>query len=45
LEIEDQHLRGILDEGDFVWDADLKPAFPQSRFWYLYGEPNPKKNN
>jgi hypothetical protein len=45
LEIEDQHLRRLLDEGDFVWDAELKPAFPHSRFWYLYGKPNPKKNN
>lgn len=24
---------------DFVWHADLQPAYPQSRFWWMYVEP------
>lgn len=33
----DHRLRARFIPGDFVWDADWIPAFPQDTFWYLYG--------
>ena len=35
----DKRLRAHFQPGDFLWEADLAPAFPQARFWYLYGRP------
>ena len=35
----DRILRASFAPGPFVWDADLAPAFPADRFWYLYGHP------
>lgn len=33
----DAQLRQTFRAGAFVWDAELQSAFPQDRFWYLYG--------
>lgn len=35
----DQRLKARWLPGGFVWEAELEPAFPKSRFWYLYGQP------
>ncbi len=35
----DSRLRAYFHSGDFLWEADLAPAFPKARFWYLYGRP------
>lgn len=34
----DQVLRGFFKAGDFVWDEELKPVYPQDVYWFLYGE-------
>jgi hypothetical protein len=40
----DNKLRGYLEPSDFVWVAELKPAYPEKTFWWLYHRPpNPKK--
>ena len=33
----DLNLRAIFEPGEFVWDAELAPGFPEERFWFLYG--------
>jgi len=33
----DTTLRAIFDPGDFIWDQELRPGFPQDPFWFLYG--------
>lgn len=33
----DSRLRGVHRDGDFLWDARLKDAYPKSEFWWLYG--------
>ncbi len=33
----DARLRGLLQPGEFVWDARLQTAFPKGRCWWLYG--------
>jgi hypothetical protein len=35
----DVQLRRLLVHSDFVWDAELAPAFPQEPYWYLWGLP------
>ncbi len=35
----DATVRPRLRPSGFVWDAALRPAFPQSDFWFLYGRP------
>ncbi|MHC1785325.1 MAG: hypothetical protein AB9891_21690 [Anaerolineaceae bacterium] len=32
----DELLKSKLEEGVFVWDADLQPVFPEEKFWFLY---------
>jgi hypothetical protein len=32
----DEWLKTTLKEGGFVWDVDLKPVFPEEKFWFLY---------
>jgi hypothetical protein len=32
-------LRPKLTAADFIWDAELQPAFPQKEYWFLYGIP------
>jgi hypothetical protein len=36
---QDQLLRALAAETDFVWDPVLMPAYPQERFWWLYTRP------
>ncbi len=33
----DARLGKTFVNGDFIWQNDLRPAFPNVRFWYLYG--------
>ena len=33
----DNQLRRIFVVDGFAWDAMLEPAFPKSKFWFLYG--------
>ena len=35
----DSTVRPRLGANGFVWDESLKPAFPESDFWFLYGKP------
>ncbi|MBN1120764.1 MAG: hypothetical protein JXJ17_06770 [Anaerolineae bacterium] len=35
----DAHLRLILDRHPFIWHESLAGAFPEDRFWWLYGWP------
>jgi len=42
LALLDQRLRNLIISGEFVWDAELVPAFPQQEFWFLYGRPQAK---
>ena len=34
-------LRLYFAAGDFVWEEELRPAYPQERFWFLHGRPRP----
>jgi hypothetical protein len=36
LAMMDQILRGVSQEGPFVWDSTLENGFPQEGFWFLY---------
>ncbi|MEN8172371.1 MAG: hypothetical protein ABFS03_05765 [Chloroflexota bacterium] len=40
LDDGDRRLRGKFSPGDFLWSPDLAKAFPQERFWYLWGSIN-----
>ncbi len=33
----DKLLRRHFEQGDFVWEPELKDAFPNPPYWYLYG--------
>jgi hypothetical protein len=37
LEYSDEMLRLFFHTGDFIWEEELKPAFPEETYWYLYG--------
>ena len=39
LERADARLRLILDTKPFIWHESLAGAFPEDRFWWLYGWP------
>ena len=45
LEIADSHLRSVWQSGDFVWDDAIAGAFPEGRFWFLYGKPDPQNDD
>ena len=32
----DQHLRKVVEPGEFIWQAELIPAFPSDVYWFLY---------
>ncbi len=34
----DKALRAALQPGEFLWDEELRGAFPSDVYWYLYGE-------
>jgi hypothetical protein len=33
----DKLLRVYFVSGDFIWDPNLTPSFPEETYWYLYG--------
>ena len=33
----DQLLQASFLPGDFIWEEDLMPGFPQQAYWFLYG--------
>jgi hypothetical protein len=35
----DRNLRVRLEDHEFIWDLAWKPAYPQEKFWWLYGCP------
>jgi len=35
----DNHLRDYLEDNEFIWDEIWKPAYPQEKYWCLYGCP------
>ena len=35
---QDHRLRARFVPGEFVWEPELQQAFPQTEFWYLYGQ-------
>lgn len=39
LETLDNGLKAIWQGGDFVWQEEWEPAYPEDEFWYLYGGP------
>lgn len=32
----DARLKSLISDGDFVWDEEVKSAFPKSKYWFLY---------
>lgn len=36
----DNNLRRYLRRGEFVWPVEWQPAYPESVYWWLYGEPS-----
>ena len=34
----DKLLRAVFIPGNFIWDPELAPGFPPSKYWYLYGD-------
>lgn len=38
LRLLDDLLRSALRPDGFVWDPEVRSAFPESQYWYLYGE-------
>ena len=39
----DRELRRIWEPGEFVWPQEWKGAYPQERYWWLYGHPRKRK--
>jgi hypothetical protein len=39
LEIYDKVLRNYWMPGEFTWPVEWKPAYPESEYWWLYGQP------
>jgi hypothetical protein len=37
----DAVIRAKLTPGEFVWDRELQPGYPEETFWFLYGSPQP----
>lgn len=36
VDLTDNILRGLTRAGDFVWEPEVAPGFPQQDFWFLY---------
>lgn len=36
LVLMDKRLQASLQDGEFVWEPEVKAAFPEQPFWYLY---------
>jgi len=39
LDSLDLLLRALFAPGDFIWEPELAPGFPDDNFWYLWGLP------
>lgn len=39
LETLDSGLKALWQTGNLIWPEEWEPAYPQSDYWYLYGEP------
>ena len=35
----DAQLKRLVDSGDFIWDQELKSAFPKDKYWFLWAQP------
>jgi hypothetical protein len=38
----DRRLQADWEPGDFIWAPLWEPAYPRSRYWWLYGRPRPR---
>jgi hypothetical protein len=36
----DLMLKALFVPGEFIWEASLQTAFPEPKFWFLYGKPS-----
>jgi hypothetical protein len=39
LRQRDTQLRRFTSPSDFIWSAELQPAYPQETYWWLYARP------
>jgi hypothetical protein len=39
ITLYDGNLRRRWDSGEFVWPDEWQPAYPKTRYWWLYGHP------
>jgi hypothetical protein len=39
VEAADAGLRGIFQQGGFIWHPRLKPIYDSAHYWFLYGRP------
>lgn len=42
VESADQGLRGIFQQGGFIWHPRLKPLYDREAHWFLFGRPIPQ---
>ncbi len=35
----DARLKRLVADGDFIWDEEVKSAFPKSKYWFLWVKP------
>ncbi len=45
VKAEDERLRRIWSEGDFIWPKELQKFYPKGRYWWLYGKPRPVEDD
>jgi hypothetical protein len=38
----DNKIHRYFEKGNFVWDSRLEPAYPPTKYWFLYGRPSKK---
>jgi len=39
----DRRLQSLVIEGEFVWDEQLRPAYPRESYWWLYVAPKDRR--
>jgi hypothetical protein len=44
LENLDLILQALFQQGEFIWEPEFIPAFPQDPYWYLWGQPKNPRN-